>query len=320
MIKIYGGSLVSLVLAEQLVRRNQQFEWYTLGERIGGHFAGLPCNGIQIDIGMVLLELDPGVNNPTRYARAAKERNALECFLASDTVEAKVKSFCNGVFVEDYMISDNTEAFRLQSTAQKINASEAMHPREKWSDINFEQMSYSAVCEHLYPGFYEAFLEKIAAKITGGKANELSARYHRSAWMPLYYPETILGCDSTLVTYSFQKIAKGSFSASVVDKTDAVLGSAVAAVNQESQLMLSAADLKAEENVTKFFGCDMLKIPEMSDAFCSDNFFSPLLDFAVLEVSEHAIDSDFPDCVFDVDDEFIFELLSIKMCHPVRIS
>lgn len=39
--------------------------------------------------------------------------------------------------------------------------------------------------------FHETFIEPMCRKITGRSSSEIAAKYHRAAWLPLYWPQTL---------------------------------------------------------------------------------------------------------------------------------
>lgn len=60
--------------------------------------------------------------------------------------------------------------------------------KHKWHDaLTFEACSLS----HHGDAFHEAFIEPMCRKIAGRSSSEIAAKYHRTLWLPLYWPQTL---------------------------------------------------------------------------------------------------------------------------------
>jgi len=306
-ITIFGGSLASLTLADCLAQDQINFTWITLGEKIGGHFSGLQIQQDTHDIGMVLLEFVPGKNNPSKYSELEDEQEALGNFFRDIFLEeASVEVLSNKKLIPDFIISDNLDVIRLRKKNYFSNSNPIKHPRDKWLNSWFEEVNYESVCTELYPEFYSDYLKKIANKITSGSANKLSARYHRSAWLPLYYPESISGDNNSLSIYPFQKIKGSNLANFIIQKIQKIKQSPYAKIDERLHRNLSADHLLHDIGTQKFFGCDTLKLPGTKEYFDNSKYFQPKYNICVLEL-KHNIDL-LPDSIFDLDDESIFRV------------
>jgi len=65
------------------------------------------------------------------------------------------------------------------------------HPRNK-SNLYFSQSPVGDVFPDLYGKKYSEFLLALLDKIAGKESRQLTSRYHRLLWLPLYFPETLL--------------------------------------------------------------------------------------------------------------------------------
>lgn len=306
-INLYGGSMAIVALADLLVEREVKFRWFTLGEKLAGHFSGISLNGQSYDLGMVFLELDPGANNPLEYGGAKTESRAMNRFLEGKKIrEASVKTRYKDITWPDYIICDNVVSFRQNKSFPTSAHKVKFHPREKWENEIFETLSFEEVCGILYPEFYATFLKDIADKITDGFSKSLSCRYHRSAWLPLYYPETICGDVQGLTSYPMYRPTSSSFSEIVSEKLKRIYSSKNVHLDTSKVELLDVAHLTDENNVKKFVGCDLYKIPGLNAVFDEKLFFRPLYDICILRLkSTFSIDFD---CVFDTQDKYIFRI------------
>ena len=200
---VFGGSLTAVNSVRILLDANHKVYWYKMGEQVLGHFGGIKIGDDLIDLGMVFLEYGTiDVANP-KTSKFPESNMALNAFLPDLAVRpAVVKSFHDGAFVEDIIISDNLELLKHQNFRSRLLS---QHPREKASNDYFEQQSYETVCSTMFPEFYNRYLRCFAEKVTSARQMDLSARYHRAAWLPLYYPETIAGTNWSFPSYPLHR-------------------------------------------------------------------------------------------------------------------
>ena len=102
-----------------------------------------------------------------------------------------------------------------------------LHSSRKTSDSGFASLDFeqASIANHGYT-FHDTFIEPFCRKVTGLDTSVLSALYHRLAWAPLFYPETLLdalrGVPTSLPATTFSYPASGSL-ASMVHAIDAAL-------------------------------------------------------------------------------------------------
>jgi len=304
MIQLFGGSLTVLAFADFLVKNEKEFQWFTLGEKVGGHFSGMNIGGDFYDLGMVLLELNPGANNPTLYKPAENEKAALSTFLKGyDIREAEVKVLYENELYPDFIICDNE--IPIKSDLGLIADSNRFqhHPKDKWHNEAFEKTSYHGACQQLYPEFYLEFLKNIASKITNDSANQLSCRYHRLAWLPLFYPETVMGETPNFQKYPMQTLKKQNFAKVLAQKIEKILKSRFSSMHFDNFEKIDGLLTESDPNVKKFVGCEIFKFSQVSNFFDENLFFRPSYDICVFRVK---IRDDGIDCIFDTQDDFVF--------------
>lgn len=210
-ITVRGANLAAIVCCQQLVADGHSVRLQVPpGARLGGHFAGIDFKGKKIDLGMVLLEPRfSDVQSPiTDYdgesgsASNAFNKVVFDWLKASEVelTEVTVISLLNGKTFLDFLIADglfaldelsNISLIEIVETARNCLQYSEFHPRNK-SNLYFSQSSVSEVFPALYGKKFSEFLLALLDKIAGEQSRQLTSRYHRLLWLPLYFPETLL--------------------------------------------------------------------------------------------------------------------------------
>lgn len=253
-----GNNLALLVAADVLAGRGRKVTLLTDGRPLGGFFAGTKFDGLEFDLGMVMLEgdasgkaeaalstYDPGV----RYD-CARFSAQVDQFVASHVERRRVATpqvLVDGRLFADYIMCNRTEAFNALVTAPPVEAAargsgHSLHPSMKLRGQAYETLTYAqaAAVNHGAQAqqlMFDPFLEKVAHL----QAGELLATYHRAAWMPLYYPETVCaasrGEPASLREYSFWIPAAGH--------TGALVATLVRKAEQNAMVRIDRSRLQA---------------------------------------------------------------------------
>jgi len=228
-----GNNLALLVAADVLAERGRKVALLTDNRPLGGFFSGTQFGGLDFDLGMVMLEgeasavaaaglstYDPAV----RYD-CARFTPQVARFVDSHVVRRRVATpqiLVQGRLFPDYMMCNRTEAFGALVTSPPLEAARhgrahAFHPGRKLQGRAYETLTYAQAAAFSHGAetqqvMFEPFLQKVA----NTQAGELLASYHRAAWVPLYYPETVCaasrGQSSLLQEYLFWIPAPGNTS------------------------------------------------------------------------------------------------------------
>ncbi len=202
---LIGNNMALLVAAVELARRGRRPTLITDGKPLGGHFAGAQIGEARFDVGMVLLEklaptaaharldtYDPHRRNDwTRFAdRAAIWLDACEPLVRAPTPQCLVEGRC----VPDYLIANRLDVFQgvhVEAPPQ-LDSDDPRHAALKTTGAAYERLSYAEAALANHGSALQArFIEPFVRKLTGHGSEVLLARYHRAAWAPLYYPETL---------------------------------------------------------------------------------------------------------------------------------
>lgn len=241
-IRIFGEGLDALILAATLSKLKIEYSWYQTSEHIGGYFKGAEgCQGQPIDLGMVLLEPNDYGLSGIRIDNYTGESGVNSRPFLSGAYSFLEKTFGDLKSVEvvtldenlfefpDYFISDNLDVFsnmaqvtrlELLEKATWILANPSWHPREKYfgtdqfTNIGLEEYLILIHGQHFYNDYFRSFM----TNLLGTKKNGLSANLHRKAWIPIYWPETLISAHegaqtpSALFNPTFTRPNQGSVS------------------------------------------------------------------------------------------------------------
>ena len=212
---VCGGNVAALVCGERLLAAGEEVLVLSPGEFPGGHFRGVTCGGVQYDAGMNFFEFtscrddpaacldsyDPRVKSDCgRFA--GRVRRYVEEELGVATVEVETpRLYHAGSWHGDFVIPDRLRGLtglpprlreRLAEDLRGLTTPPELHPRNKDRSPAFREAGLEQVSRACHGGvFHEEFIEPLCRKITGAGSSRMLAYYHRLAWLPLFWPETL---------------------------------------------------------------------------------------------------------------------------------
>jgi hypothetical protein len=213
--KVFGSSLASLVCVLEM-SKSEKITWIQSGPVIAGHFRGFKFGELDVDLGMVALESYSGFNKhlslpiyPPIRQSGLSFVNIAHNWLVNRGEEFQhipVKSNWFGRMVPDYLIADNLTILNSLDSVIKLKmlselrdiqvsgaANDNFHPRNKNNSDFFLEISFKdLIIRTLGPTFYKILFEPWIRRFDLEVADKLPARDHRSAWVPIYYPETVI--------------------------------------------------------------------------------------------------------------------------------
>lgn len=234
---VYGGSLAALVAADQLAEAGEAVQLVTPSPHLGGHFAGVTLGGARFDAGLVIFEYGAlnsgGMPDPLTYDPDVRN----DCGRFGTVLAAYTESL--GITLErvpafqmwlasrripDFVFDTRLEGLRAMPTWLRehtraelemlVSGGEHfLHARRKYREPRYQSVSYeeASVANHGVV-LHHACLDPFARKVTGRPTCELLALYSRAAWLPLFWPETLLaaldGVGSPLPDMPFH-VSKG---------------------------------------------------------------------------------------------------------------
>jgi hypothetical protein len=212
---IYGNNIAALVSALQLGKKhkvaliNPVPNW-------GAHFAGTVIDDIKYDVGMNFFEFttfhpqsdDLLSYNPMIRNDSARFFHLVESFFYYRLPIVQVpepKCCVMDAWEDDIIISNNFDILKKLPEEIQLNIKKELqaildsgpnplHARNKSTDeALFLQTDYKTVSVANHgQTFHDLFIEPICRKIFNLSSSQIPALFHRTAWAPLFYPETLL--------------------------------------------------------------------------------------------------------------------------------
>jgi hypothetical protein len=200
-----GNGPAVLIAALEQTRRGRPVTLLSDGRTPGGHFVGLRADGLDFDIGMVMLEehtpaspcddlqrYDPAVRNDwTRFGHLASRWLRAQLPLRRvPTPECRV----GGRVWPDYLIANRLDAFAHADVPAPapLARDAALHAARKVNGAAYDTLSYADAARANHgEALHRRFIEPFVHKLAGVGSETLLARQHRAVWAPLFYPETL---------------------------------------------------------------------------------------------------------------------------------
>ena len=223
--RVWGSSLAAIVSAIE-ISNTEKVVCVQTSSHLAGHFMGTQIEEAPIDVGMVALEPFNGGSNQRIFTDIPPIRQTGIPFVqigfdwlknqGEEFVEIPVSVSFFGEVIPDHLIADNLYALRQVDPATSDiilrqikmltgldSENNSLHPRNKnTSDAFLNHSLKEVLLATVGPAFYGALIEPWLVRFNRGIAETLPARDHRTAWVPLFYPESIkqLFLDDNLLT------------------------------------------------------------------------------------------------------------------------
>ena len=211
-ILVCGNSIASLVAVDSLSRRGKRVTWVMTSPKIGGVFAGVVLEGESYDIGMTNFEFDLESNRPTNNILDYSIFQRNDCANHVQSVIsyvgeysecaplAKAQMLFEGQLFEDFVMSNSLEVLGSTLFPKGVLldslhplADPRYHPKNKFtSGSEFSRVPYVKISlENHVKIIHERLIEPWLRKLNLDNFTNIPGHLHRSAWGPLYYPETL---------------------------------------------------------------------------------------------------------------------------------
>lgn len=211
-----GNALSAMVAATRLARDGLDVAIVHNGKGWGGHFSPIHCNETTYDLGMVLYEFS-SYNRPSRpqdlstYDPSIRNDVGRFCDTVHDYVDCYQptrpipcpKMYVEGRVLEDILIANALESLGALNCAAAIESDllrllaqqpkSPLHASRKHSSPAFKEFDYETVSLANHGStFHAQLVEPFCKKLLHLPTRGVLALYHRVAWLPLFYPETLL--------------------------------------------------------------------------------------------------------------------------------
>lgn len=213
---IVGTSIAALISSIELAKNDYRVGLVNPSSAWGAHFGGITINNDRFDIGMNLFEFtsfnedsssDILSYDPLKKGDVGRFFSQIERYVKTyvECVEVDVpKMTIGGLFSNDIVISNRFEILKvlppsvqlkiqkelrsiLDSGKSDLHASNKSYNNDLFLNTSFREVSIANHGET----FHELFVEPICIKILNLSSKFIPALYHRVAWAPLFYPETL---------------------------------------------------------------------------------------------------------------------------------
>ena len=213
---IAGNNLAAMVAAQSIAASGREVTLVNPAPFWGGHFAGLELESRRFDPGMVLYEFSAFNSEEAPDVRSYDPERRNDCGrftrVVRDYVERRVPTVAapdpsmliGGRLLPDLVIGNHIESLamlagdtrdRVRAELEEICASGTgpLHASHKARDKRFASTDFATVSLANHGRtLHETVFEPVCRKILGVSCRDILALYHRVAWLPLYYPETLL--------------------------------------------------------------------------------------------------------------------------------
>ena len=257
-VTIVGNNISAMMSALTLAKKGYNVELKSSSKTLGGYFRGIVADGHQFDAGMNLLEFSSHKPfqssnlddyNPQVRGDSGRFTSIIKDYMKMFGEYNKIKSpqmYIGNSYYPDLFISNNLKFLTdLPSGAKNIMkgdlgkilaSSSPLHASQKHTST-FEEHTLEAVSLANHgKTFHEMFIEPFCKKMTGCSSSAFMGLFHRSLWLPLFYPETLydaLNNKHNLSESEFHYPVIGSFASLVTLMENELKQSGVNIVNKK---------------------------------------------------------------------------------------
>ncbi len=215
-IVLVGNALSLMVAATKLAQRGADVAVVNSGRNWGGHFTTMACKGVVFDPGMVLHEFtsyrtSPHVEDIRTYNPAIRNDAGRFCDAVRRCVGAYQeirditvpKMYVEGAIHDDILIANALSSMRELPFRDSVKndllalldrpVPSPWHASCKHSNEEFTRLDYqTASLANHGATFHDELVEPYCRKVLNVSTADVVALYHRVAWLPLFYPETLV--------------------------------------------------------------------------------------------------------------------------------
>jgi hypothetical protein len=213
---IFGNSIASIVSSLSL-SKNKRNKIFLLNNKRnwGGHFNTSTIKKKNFDPGMFLFEfdgytklnsLDPKFYHLKKFSNLQLYSSKIKNFISKFIKTKKIRPllfYDKKIFHKDYLISNDLEFLKkvqqykkIFKEISKINIKnlkyKKIHSSQKRNSSIFATKSLKtiSIANHGLT-FHRQFVEPFCKKVFNDSSKNIISIYHRAAWLPLFWPETI---------------------------------------------------------------------------------------------------------------------------------
>ena len=219
-----GNNLATIIGAYEMAKAGRTVKLFTDGGSLGGFFSGVSIEGYDFDLGLILLEKVDIADTQNVNARSSMNSWLTAGERVSNWLDDQIdlykvdtpEVYIFGKKFPDYIMSNRLDLLENAGVelAEFLDFDSPYHASNKELGEVFNNLSYADASKHNHGhDFHAKYIEPFIRKVTSVGSETFLARYHRFAWAPLYYPETlnsaILGQKISLKEYEFWTTSSG---------------------------------------------------------------------------------------------------------------
>lgn len=213
---VFGNNVSAMVSAIELVKGGNSVVLVNSTPNWGAHFSGIKLENNRFDFGMNYLEFstfNERKENILEYNPNIRNHVGHFCHLVGAYVKSHIKvhkasipqMLLNGNIVADIVMSNQFDFLGSLSPDTKMRIKEELRSILSGSDRHLHASNKTKEAnrfvEHTYEEvslanhgktFHNLIVEPICKKILNLSSSSIPALFHRVAWAPLFYPETLL--------------------------------------------------------------------------------------------------------------------------------
>lgn len=274
---IVGNTLAAMVAALELAKQGKKVVLINPTDAknvaLGGHFSGITSHGELFDIGLVSLEFssfsqqagwqdlpsyNPSLRNDVgRFFNVAHDW--LSTFIGTHVISTP-QMLVGGQWFDDVLSANAFHTFRQLPFANSMrdemvlfSANAQLHAIKKTSAKIYNTLDYAtaSIANHGYI-FHHKLIAPYLKKVLGISPNEMLARYHRIAWLPMYWPETLKktlkGERIRLPSSQFSYPSKSSVAALIKKIADLIKKNSNITIVQSGIACIKAMPINTQQN------------------------------------------------------------------------
>jgi phytoene dehydrogenase-like protein len=203
---LIGNNFAVLVAAAELGASGRDVVVLTDGRPPGGHFRGLRVDGVPFDVGMVVLEQtggspgevpDPTGYRPDRRYDWTRFGPLVDQWLARHATLRRTptpQTLVEGRRWPDHLLTDRLDVLAVEGLVPPppLSRDDPAHASGKVTAPAYDTLTYTEAARSNHGAeLHGRLVAPFAHKVLGPLEDELLARFHRAAWLPLYWPETL---------------------------------------------------------------------------------------------------------------------------------
>lgn len=247
---LVGGNLAVMVAALEGARSGLRVLLAADGRPLGGHFRGARVDGLDFDIGRVMVERAdssvvssqaPRTSGDEPWTARGAQVDAVLLEHLQDLRRAPTpESHVLGRRWPDHVTANRLDVLAAPGLPQPpgTEASNPMHARHKMLPGAYDSVDYATAAAANHGALHDVLFEPFVTKVMGVASSAFLARHHRYAWTPLYWPESLRAARSAAPGHATEVLPEYPFWAPRSGYTGELVHRLEAALRADSRVLV----------------------------------------------------------------------------------